>query len=146
MPSSATSDRLRVRLLLILALAVFGTLAELLLLEHYEGWRQWLPLGGLVLSAASGVWFALARTTTARAAFQCVMLTLVLLGVAGVILHWRGNLEFEREISPELSGWALWRDVASGATPVLAPGSLVPFGLLGLLVARMFPLHSSEDS
>lgn len=146
MPSSATSDRLRVRLLLILALAVFGTLAELLLLEHYEGWQQWLPLGGLVLSAASGAWFALARSPTARAAFQSVMLALVLLGVAGVILHWRGNLEFEREISPELSGWALWRDVASGATPVLAPGSLVPFGLLGLLVARMFPLHSSEDS
>jgi hypothetical protein len=146
MPSSATSDRLRRRLLLILALAVFGTLAELLLLEHYEGWQQWLPLGGLVLSAASGAWFALARTTTARAVFQSVMLALVLLGVAGVILHWRGNLEFEREISPELSGWALWRDVASGATPVLAPGSLIPFGLLGLLVARMFPLHSSEDS
>jgi hypothetical protein len=146
MPSSATSDRLRVRLLLILALAVFGTLAELLLLEHYEGWRQWLPLGGLLLAAASGAWFALARSTAARAAFQSVMCALVLLGVAGVILHWRGNLEFEREISPELASWALWREVASGATPVLAPGSLIPFGLLGLLVARMFPLHSSEDS
>lgn len=145
MPLPAESDRLRVRLLLILALAFIGTLAELLLLEHYEGWQQWLPLAGLALACATGAWFVLGRSPIGRTVFEAVMVALVLVGVAGVILHWRGNLEFEREISPELAGWALWREVARGATPVLAPGSLVPFGLLGLLVARTLPFRSSEE-
>lgn len=130
----------------ILALALLGTLAELVLLEHYEGWRQWLPLGGLAIACVAGGWFVLARSVGSRRSLDVVMLGLVLLGVAGVVLHWRGNLEFEREISPELSGLALWLEVARGATPVLAPGSLIPFGLLGLLLSRSIPLRPSEDS
>ena len=68
------------------------------------------------------------------------MLALLIAGVAGVVLHVQGNLEFERELNPGESGWPLWLEVARGATPALAPGSLIPFGLLGLLYASR---HSS---
>jgi hypothetical protein len=133
-------------MLAILGLAVVGTLAELVLLEHYEDWQQWIPLALLSASALVLAWHAARGDAASRRALQACMWTLVVAGLAGVVLHLEGNLEFEREISPELAGVALWLEVARGATPALAPGSLIPFGLLGLLYARFHPLRIREDS
>ncbi len=130
----------------MLALAVAGTVAELVLLEHYEDWQQWIPLvvlggAGLVLA-----WHTHRESVASRRALRLVMAGLVLAGLAGVVLHVRGNLEFEREISPDASGFTLWFEVLRGATPALAPGALVPFGLLGLLYSRSRPSPVAEDS
>jgi hypothetical protein len=137
--------RFRTGVLLILAMAFLGTLAELVLLEHYEDWQQRIPLAVLTASALVLAWHAARRDAASRRVLQACMGALVVAGVAGVVLHLEGNLEFEREISPELAGLALWLEVARGATPALAPGSLIPFGLLGLLYARLHPLRTRED-
>lgn len=44
----------------------------------------------------------------------------------------QGNVEFELEMYPDLSGWKLFRDSMMGATPALAPGAMVQIGLVGL--------------
>lgn len=138
--SARPASSLAGALLAILLLACLGTLAELVLLEHYEDWQQWIPLAALGLTVAVLLWHAKRRGRVSARVLQVVMGALVVAGVAGVILHLQGNLEFERELNPGLTGLGLWLEVARGATPALAPGSLIPFGLLGLMfVARVSP-------
>jgi hypothetical protein len=129
----------------ILALAVTGTLAELLLLEHYDGWRQWIPLAVLGVTTLTLAWHAFRPGRGSTRVLRVVMSALVVAGAAGVILHIQGNLEFEAELNPGLTGWPLWIEVARGATPTLAPGSLVPFGLLGLLYSWRFRYPTSQE-
>jgi hypothetical protein len=102
----------------ILLLGILGLAAELLLLEHFEEWRQWLPLA--LLSAAS-VRF-----------MQGMMGLCIVAGVVGVLFHYSGNTEFELEMYPTMAGWELLKESMMGATPALAPGAMVQLGLIGL--------------
>jgi hypothetical protein len=129
----------------ILLLALVGTLAELLLLEHYDGWRQWIPLAILSGTTLVLVWHGVRPGLGSTRVLRVVMSALIIAGAAGVILHIQGNLEFEAELNPGLTGWPLWLEVARGATPALAPGSLVPFGLLGLLYSWRFSSPFSQE-
>jgi hypothetical protein len=67
------------------------------------------------------------------------MLLFLVAGGAGVILHYRGNTEFERERDPVIAGWDLFRRALQGATPALAPGTMVLLGSIGLLYAYRHP-------
>ncbi len=129
----------------ILLLAVVGTLVELLLLEHYDGWRQWIPLAILSGTTLVLAWHGIRPSRGSTRVLRVVMSALIVAGAAGVILHIQGNLEFEAELNPGLTGWPLWLEVARGATPALAPGSLVPFGLLGLLYSWRFSSPFSQE-
>ena len=60
-------------------------------------------------------------------------------GLLGTWLHYRGNVEFELERTPTLAGWALFRAAMEGATPSLAPGTMIHFGLIGLLFTWRHP-------
>jgi hypothetical protein len=53
-------------------------------------------------------------------------------GLVGLLLHYKGNVEFELEMYPDLSGWKLFKDSMMGATPALAPGAMLQIGLVGL--------------
>jgi len=66
--------------------------------------------------------------------FQFSMLLALAGGAAGLILHFLGNLEFERELHPEARGWTLVWATLKGATPALAPRMMILLGLLGLTV------------
>jgi hypothetical protein len=72
-------------------------------------------------------------------AFRAVMLVCLVAGLAGFILHLKGNLEFALERDPELSGLALIWECLSGATPALAPGAMAQLGLLGLVYTYRHP-------
>jgi len=74
------------------------------------------------------------------------MLLLIIAGPVGIYLHISGNYEMEREFDPSLLGLDLWVEVIRGEAPSLAPGTLVQFGLLGLLYAYRHPLLSSTDT
>ena len=93
----------------------------------------------LVVTLGDGlvVWRRPTRRTLS--VFRGLMLVCVAAGVAGFVLHVKGNLEFALERDPDLTGIALVWKVLRGATPVLAPGALALLGLLGLVFTYRHP-------
>lgn len=127
---------------LLLALVLFGTgglILELLLLEHYESVWQWVPLGVLGAGFVGGVAVALGPTARCVRAFQALMALFVATGLLGLVLHYRGNAAFEREMDRSARGLGLVWSSLRGATPALAPGALIQLGLLGLILAFRHP-------
>lgn len=134
---SVTADRTARLLFGILLLGMSGTLAELLLMEHTDGFWQLVPLVLLAAGIVGVVLVEATRRAVLRRLVSALMGLFVAAGAAGLVLHYRGNAAFERELSPEVAGWALVREALMGATPALAPGAMALLGLLGLLYTRM---------
>lgn len=145
MTSVDSLSLLRRGLLALLAFGSAGILVELVLLEHYEEPFQYTPLVLLVLTLVSIIWHWLDGQKRSLRAFQIVMLLLIVAGTVGIALHFDGNIEFEKELNPDSAGLEFWVEVLRGATPTLAPGTLVQFGLLGLLYAYRHPALSSSS-
>lgn len=127
-------------ILALIAIGAGGLLTELVLIEHYDEPWQWAPVVALGLTLAGCAALAARPGRGTMRAFQGIMSACLVLGAIGVILHLKGNLEFELEGAPALRGWPLYREVLKGATPALAPGALAQLGLLGLLYAYRHPL------
>lgn len=145
MPFS-TVTLLRRLLFATLVLGTSGTLAELLLLEHFEDWKQYLPLILLGIALLAELWYVAGRHRASVRAVQATMWLCIVAGGVGVILHYRGNMEFEREMVPTIAGFALFREAMMGATPALAPGQLVQLGLLGLAWTFRHPALGDEPA
>ncbi len=109
----------------------FGTSAELMLMGHTEGVWQNVPLVLIAIGCGTLGLVALKPGMTQLRAFQLVLILFVVSGVAGVLLHYKGNTEFELELNPDLSGVALFSESMRGATPALAPGTMILLGALG---------------
>jgi len=144
-PTDASS-LLRRGLLVLLLVGAVGLVGELVLLEHYEDRTQLIPFGLLVTTMVVTGWHWWAYDRRTLRVFQAVMLLLIIAGPVGIYLHLSGNYEMEREFDPALLGLDLWLEVIRGEAPSLAPGTLVQFGLLGLLYAYRHPLLSSTDT
>jgi hypothetical protein len=132
-------DRLRRLVLLVLAFEAMGLVPELLLQEHFKEPSQLTPFALLALAflGVGLVYFRPSRPTLGL--FSAAMLLLALGGVLGLGLHLHGNLEYIRELYPNLGfGAQLWKALHKGA-PVLAPGTLTQMGLLGLVVTLHHP-------
>jgi len=123
---------LRTLLLLTLVVNLVGTLAELLLLEHFEDAWQWAPIALMAAALVTLGWHALERGPTGLNVLRVLMGLCMASGLVGLLLHYRGNVEFELEMYPDLSGWKLFKDAMMGATPALAPGAMLQIGLVGL--------------
>ena len=146
MPFSALStlDVVRRALLVILWVGLVGTEAELLLLKHTDGRWQLFPV---VLAAVAMIvlaWYAIARNAAAVRAIQAFMFLFLAAGLIGVWQHFDGNVEYERESDPSLSGRQLYQHAAMGATPTLAPGVLVQLALIGLAFTFRHPALESR--
>lgn len=137
---------LRAMLLGLFLLASLGTGVELLLLEHFEEWEQWLPLVllglGLVSGVAAGVW----PGRRSLVALRAVMVTYVVSGAVGLYLHYAGNRTFELEMEPALAGRELFWEALTGATPALAPAAMIWLAALGLLFSFRHPALESAAS
>lgn len=133
-------------LLVILLLGLAGTGAELILLEHYgDGW-QMVPLALIGSVLAVLLWHGATRGAASVITLQVLMALFLISGIAGVLLHYKTNAEFEQELDPTLAGAALWKEALSGATPALAPGAMIQLGLIGLLYTHRHPrLDAAED-
>ena len=129
---------LRRLLLALVFIGAGGLEVELLLLEHWDSAVQYTPLVLLVvvLAAVLLVWRRPSPVTVRF--FQAVMGLCVVAGVVGIVLHYRGNVEFELEHEP-LQGWTLFWEAIRGATPALAPGAMAQLGLLGLVYSYRHP-------
>jgi len=122
------------RLLLgVLTIGMLGAAAELYLLGHYEDPWQWSPFAMMGAGLIVILWRAIAPGPVGLRAFRIVMLLFIISGGVGSWLHYRGNAEFEVELSPGMSGFDLFRESMSGAFPVLAPGTMSLLGLIGLV-------------
>ncbi len=122
-----------------LAIGVLGTSGELILLRHIDKPAQWIPLVFLAACLPVLIWHAVAPSAASVRVLQGLMLAFIALGVVGVGLHYDGNVEFERELHPDERGWEFVRKTVAGATPMLAPGSMVLLGLVGLAHAYRHP-------
>lgn len=126
-------------LLAIFLFGVLGTGAELLLIGHNENFLQLIPLMLLTLGLIVLAWRAVDRRPAGLRALQGTMILFVISGLVGLWLHYKGNVEFELEMYPSLKGLPLFWKALKGATPVLAPGTMIGFGLLGLIYTYRHP-------
>lgn len=137
---SFTLTRIRAALLWTLVLGAAGTLAELLLIGHDESAPQYVPLVLLVVGILGGAAVAYRPSPGGVRLLQLLMVLYVGGGVLGVGLHYQGNEEFELEMHPSIAGRELLTKVLTGATPVLAPGSMSLLGIVGLVYTYRHPL------
>ena len=121
---------------------VFGSLgtgAELLLLEHTEDAWQLAPLVLIAIGCALLALLAVRGSRAGVRIFQLTMIAFIASGVAGVVLHYQGNVEFELELQPDVAGFGLFWEAMKGATPALAPGTMMLLGVLGLTYTYRHP-------
>ena len=126
-------------LLAALVLGLAGTGVELLLLEHFEDWRQMIPLGLIACALLVLVWHGVSRGPASVQVLQVLMLVFIMAGVLGLTLHYGGNAEFELEMYPDRAGFELFREAMMGATPALAPGAMIELALIGLAYTYRHP-------
>jgi hypothetical protein len=130
---------MRRALLALLVVFMAGTAVDLMLLNHHESVWQLVPLVLVAAGLAAATWSG-AGSSRAITAMRIVMVLFVAAGFAGMVLHYLGNREFQLEMDPALSGWALLgKAVTSKAPPALAPASMIQMGLLGLLYTYQHP-------
>lgn len=125
---------------MIFLLGLLGSCVELLLLEHTEEPRQWIPLILMALSLLTLGWYGVTRGPLSLRAFQGMMLLFVISGCIGIFLHYQSNVEFELEMRPALTGVELFKKAIQGAMPALAPGTMIQLGLLGLAITYRHPV------
>ena len=137
---AAVELQLRRLLLTLLAFGLLALLVELVALDHYEDSWQFVPLVMIGLALANVRWYLVGDGATSVRLLRALMLAFVLVGGLGIALHYRGNVEFQREIDPTIGGWPLLLKVLHAkAPPALAPGAMAELGLLGLIYAFRHP-------
>lgn len=141
---SATIVFMRRVLMAVLLLGLVGTEAELLLLKHFEHAWQVAPLALIGVALVVMAWLAVRPARASLRTFQAVMALFVASGGGGVWLHYRGNIEWEMERAPGVAGLELFRLAVMGATPTLAPGTMLQLGLIGLLYTYRHPSFAGD--
>lgn len=137
---------LRRLLLALLAFGLAGTGTELLLLGHYEDAWQLVPLGLVATALVAIGAHAMSGGARSVQALRLVMAMLIVAAAAGVVLHYRGNLEFQLDMDPTATRWELFKKVVRAkAPPALAPGALAQMGLLGLIYTYRHPALRRGD-
>jgi hypothetical protein len=142
MPPDSTRKTLTLTrrfLLGLLVAGLVGTGMELLLMGHTDGLSQLIPLLLIGITFLTLGWYAIGRSVLSLYVFRIVMLLSAVSGVAGSLLHYLGNVEFETEMTPGLAGFDLFKEAIRGATPALAPGTMILLGALGLLYTLRHP-------
>jgi hypothetical protein len=149
---SATTDRttllvVRRLLALVLLIAFVGTFVELLLLEHDESAAQVIPLVLLVIAVVLLAWTVFRPVSAALILFRALMVLLIAGGALGLVLHYRANLEFQRDLVPNGAFVELfWKVMAAKAPPALAPAVLAQLGCLGLIYAYRLPVAGDTET
>jgi len=139
------SVTLRRLLLWLLLLGLGGVATDLTLLGHYKDVSMRLPYLAMAVAAA-GALVRLARPSAGSVRWlRASMLPMMAAGATGAYLHYVGGLEFQADMDPTLSRWALlWKVLHMQAPPMLAPGMLVQFALLGLVSTYRDPLIATS--
>lgn len=139
------SVTLRRLLLWLLLVGLAGMAIELTLLRHYDSTSMVIPFLAMVVAAAGAV-TRLARPSAASVRWlRASMVPMIAAGATGVWLHYMAGLDFQVDMDPSLSRWQLlWKVLHMQAPPMLAPGLLVQFALLGLASTYRDPLTAAS--
>lgn len=139
--SSDPSAALRRVLLALLMVGSFSMAADLLLLAHYESAWMLVPFAAMAVGLACTVARLLRPNARTVRMLRGGMGLLFATGLLGLVLHYQAGLEFQADMDPTLSRWALfWKVVRMKAPPPLAPGALLQLSLLGLAATYRDPL------
>ncbi len=139
MPNRTTLETMRWFLAIAFVVGGVGILAELFLLEHTEDYWQWTPLILIGLSIVAFVALGTRPTKSVLRVTQTLMVLVLVSGGLGIFFHFKGNIEFEKEMYPSMAGLELVWESLKGATPSLAPGAMVLLGLVGLIYCYRHP-------
>lgn len=127
------NQQYRLALLIFLFFHV-GLVLELLLIGHYDSFWQYFPLISLGLGVIS-----ILPVVKSLVIVKLFYLVTILTGVLGVFLHLKSNWEFILEVYQDIECYKLISKSFTGAIPALAPGTLIPIGLLGFLLLHLKP-------
>lgn len=125
--------------LAILLLGTVGTAVELLLLGHYEDRWQLAPLVLAATVLLTLTWYRVSSSHRPVLLLRWLSIITAASAAVGIYFHYMANVEWELETTPDLHGFALFREVITGALPLLAPGTMLQLGLLGLVWAYRHP-------
>jgi hypothetical protein len=103
------------------------------------------PLVLLGIGAAVVLWHVAAPRAASVRALQAIATLFLASGMTGVGLHYDGNAAFELEMYPGMRGTQLVRETLTGATPVLAPGSMALLALVAAAYTYRHPALGPAD-
>jgi hypothetical protein len=135
---------LRQLILGLVLIGIVGLEIELALLRHADSFSQLIPHATLIVGLLCTIAVALRPNPGTLRIFQVMMVVFLAIGVLGLVLHFRGNVEFALERNPSLGGIKLLWKALRGATPALAPGALAQLGLLGLIYTYRHPAAGKQ--
>jgi len=133
LPEKNQNQQYQMALLIFLFLHV-GLILELVLIGHYKSFWQFFPLISLGLGLVS-----LLPGFSSLLPVKFFYLVTIVSGIAGVFLHLKNNWEFELEMYAGIETGELIARSLSGALPALAPGTLIPVGLMGFHLLQLKP-------
>lgn len=110
-----------------------------MLLEHTDSFWHWIPLVALGAALVAAVLFLAVPSARVVWLLMWTMALNLAMGLAGLALHYKGNMEFELEMYPTRGGLELAWEALKGATPALAPGSFILLGLVGVVACYGHP-------
>ena len=122
----------------LLVFGLVGTIAELLLLQHYEDILQFVPLVLIGVALVVLVWHGFRPCAANLRVLRITMVLFLAAGFLGVVLHYRGAAQFQKEIDPSQPTWDIFKKaVKAKDPPVLAPGLMLQLGFIGLLYGHL---------
>lgn len=124
--------RLRRFLLTISALLFSGTVMELWLVGHTEGFVQWIPFALCGLGLIVVIIVLLSPARAFMLALRACMVLVLLGSFFGVYEHVMGNIAFQREIHPNAQTREVLMEAIGGGNPLLAPGILALAAVLAI--------------
>ena len=140
------AQRLR-RFLLILSGFIFiGSIVELTLTEHFEGFIQLLPfiLSILGLLIVGAVLFQPQRATLIT--LRVLMVIIFLGSLFGIYEHLEHNIDFALEIQPTATMGDVFFKALGGANPLLAPGILALGAILAIAATYYHPMLGGDKA
>jgi hypothetical protein len=137
---------IRAVLLTLLLAGLIGTAVELVLLGHDEGATQIVPLVLIALGMVVVVWHGIASSPISMLAMRVTMVAFIAASAIGIVLHYQGNVEFQKEVDPSMHGFTLFMKAMQSKTPpALAPGVMAHLGVLGLVCTYPFKNRRDEQ-
>src|SRR5262245_51130619 len=114
---TTTVARIRQWLLALLLLETGGTLTELLLLQHFEGVLQWIPLVLLTATLVVVVWHFARPRSAPVSALRILMVGMAFAGLTGIAVHLRSSVEYLMEMDPSQSRWTIVKKALQAQAP-----------------------------